>query len=299
MSGYDGLVTKTARAIVDDGFLALWNGMTFESARDVMINPVFNEIFAYEYRSWIGKGTLSPVSGLEPFDKVVITNAVTHSLESYFLANRNKRIRMFRGEYPHMRRLMKLYGQPVLYLGEGEDVNPAYDVVLLSWPFSATGDKHPATDYILELCDKIGVPVFVDCAFWPACYDVPIDLGHECIRQVAFSLSKSFPMAGVRIGIEFLRYESQPHPQDVFLGHYFNRLGAAVALSIFKRFYPDYIPAKYRHTQHHVCKELGLTPSKTVIFGLSEDPEWEEYSREGVVNRPCISKAIESERGFR
>lgn len=302
MNGYSDLITKTARAIVDDRFIQHWNNVdyfSFGEARVMMIHEDFRTSLISKYRRWIASATSSPVFGLDKFSKVVLPNAVTHSLDCFVVKciAQEMRIRTFRGEYPYVSRLLKFHGQPDIRI-EDEPLRLG-DAVVVSYPFSATGDKHHAMFEMLNRCNELDIPVMVDCAFWPACYEVPLILEHECIKHVAFSFSKGFPVAGVRFGIEFMR-EGVTHPLDVFsLDHYFNRFGAYAIYRLMSTFDPDYLTNKYRKAQIEVCNALDLVPSKTLIFGLSNNERWDEYSREGVVNRPCITKAIEKAMGFR
>jgi len=296
MSGDYTLVTKTARAIADREFLAWYNSVnnvSLAEARAMYIQDNFRDMYIDRFRNWATGHSTSPIIGLDDFPKVAITNAITHSLDCFVAKclGQGLNIRVFRGEYPYVKRLMTFHDKPLVYLDDQEV--RSCDAVVLSYPFSATGDRHFRTFELLNECCKLRVPVFLDCAFWPACRDVPIILEHECIRHVAFSFSKLFPMSAVRVGIEFMR-EDVPHPMDVFsLGHYYNRLGAYLGYKLMTRFSPMYVTSRYSVAQHAICNDLKLIPSKTVIFGLSHDSVWDEYSREGVINRPCVTKGIE------
>ena len=50
---------------------------------------------------------------------------------------------------------------------------------------------------------------------------------------------------------------------------------------------------KYRGRQLSICKKCGLEPSDTVIFGITKFKEYDEYTREGVINRVCLSYELQ------
>ena len=64
--------------------------------------------------------------------------------------------------------------------------------MIISLPFSDCGAEHPATQDILDECDKLDVPVFIDCAYYSIARDINFNLDRKCIKGIAFSLSKAF-----------------------------------------------------------------------------------------------------------
>ena len=47
-------------------------------------------------------------------------------------------------------------------------------------------------DTLQKICDKLNVPVFIDCAYFSVCRNLNFDLDRPCIRGVSFSMSKAF-----------------------------------------------------------------------------------------------------------
>jgi hypothetical protein len=95
---------------------------------------------------------------------------------------------------------------------------------------------------------------------------------------VAFSLSKAFPVANLRIGVRYTR-------PDIFDGqklhdsiNYNNSLSAWIGLQLIKQFPSDYIYNRYREQQQQVCEQFNLTASDSVLFAQG-DSTWDYYNR--------------------
>ena len=79
-------------------------------------------------------------------------------------------------------------------------------IVIFSLPFSDYGDIHPKTNDILDKCDELEVPVFVDCGHLVMARDIEFDFDRKCIEGISFSLSKGFYGAEhLRIGMALLK----------------------------------------------------------------------------------------------
>ena len=110
-----------------------------------------------------------------------------------------------------------------------------------------------------------------------------INVDYPCIDTVAFSLSKAFHVANMRIGVRYTR-------KDMFDGqklhhsiNYNNALSAYVGHEIVKNFSPDYLYKTYRTKQLEFCSFSGLTPSDSILFALG-DGTWDKYSRRNLLN---------------
>ena len=282
--------SNTTKPVYDQEVARWFRQLSFVEAQQSINDSLVGDQFKTNYREWILSTKNNTIRGLYNFPHIFITNAVTHSLEAFFMAYAHKRrVRTFKGEYTHIPKLLAKFDLPDVRL----DVSPVAlgDVVLMSCPFSATGAAHRKMNFILADCERLGVPVFIDMAYFGLCKDIDIDLNRTCIKHVAFSLSKAFSLEGVRIGIEFSRHAN--HPLDVsHFKNYHSRLGAYVANDLFHYFNPDFIFNKYREKQVEICCDLGLMPSDSVLFGLTQDDAWQAASKE-VVNRPCITPALQ------
>ena len=153
-----------------------------------------------------------------------------------------------------------------------------------------TEDFLPEKQVKADNQNKKNIPVLVDCAYFGVCRDIHIDIAYPCITDVTFSLSKSFPLAYARIGI---RYTKVDDDDTMFVYHkinYNNKIGAALGLKFLKHFTPDYMSNKYLDKQADFCNTLGVTPSKTVLFGIDYNTKFPQYNRGGKTNRLSFHK---------
>lgn len=146
----------------------------------------------------------------------------------------------------------------------------------------------------LEDASKLEIPVMIDCSFFGICKDLVLDLFYPCIERVCFSTSKSFASGNFRSGIEFRKCNVEEHGLISTLNYweYTQILSARINLELMRKFSPDYIFLKYRHSQLKICEFMNIKPSNTVIFGLDCTKRSNEFSQDGIVNRYCISVPI-------
>jgi hypothetical protein len=198
------------------------------------------------------------------------------------MRNAKRRFRCFKGEYMYHKLAWR--DKFVWEYLEDEKLHSA-DAVVISLPFADTGDLNNKYHDLMRECSKLGVPVLVDCAYYGACRHIHIDLAYPCITDVTFSLSKVFPVAYARIGMRYTRVDDD---DTMFVYHkinYNNKIGALLGLEYFKNFTPDYIPNKYVDKQTDFCNNIGVTPSKTVLFGVDNNNKYPQYNRGGTSNR--------------
>ena len=245
--------------------------------------------FLSEYQAWIMQTTNNRVLGLDEYKYACYTNGTTEAFDKFYVKHSTKRFRFFEGEYLYHRLSCRNNNYDWKYLGDSRlDKN---DVVVISLPFSDTGNKHEDMDFILHNCSAMGIPVLLDCAYFGVCNDFDFDLRHKCITDVTFSLSKSLYAAHLRIGMRLTR-EDDDDPLFVTnkIG-YVNRISAAIGRKLLKRFGPDYIYNKYRERQLEICNILDVEPSNCVLFGIG-DNKWYEYNRDRDTNRLSFHKYL-------
>ena len=169
------------------------------------------------------------------------------------------------------------------------------DAVIMSIPFSDSGDIHPRTYEILDECEKWGVPVFIDCAYMIIARDIDFDFNRECIRGVSFSMSKGFYGAEkLRIGLRLTR-DYKDDPVEVFNSmQMLNTVGVHVGQRIIDNYSVDYNNEKYVDRQIEICKDLDVEPSKCVLFGTTSWDHWKfgDYDRGTKWRRVCISPML-------
>ena len=79
---------------------------------------------------------------------------------------------MYRGEYP--------YNRDVLLEGQWtwerwiDDALPKGDAVMISFLPSGNGKKHRHWEKLLDECDELDIPVFVDMAWYGTCWNINV-----------------------------------------------------------------------------------------------------------------------------
>ena len=276
-------------------------------ARDNLIKEYPNNVFSDEYiktdyfetyTEWMG--SKNNILKIEDFTEKCFTQGTTEAFYQFYIRYRNKRLRLFKGEYFFHQMMSRLYfGDNFAWLDE-EDIDEN-DVVLTSVPFSDTGDTHILHDFVLNQCEKKNVPVMLDLAYINLTKHHNVDLSLSCIKYVVTSLSKVFPVELNRIGIRLQREEDKFEDQLYVINepgyNYLNIQSMYIGSHLMKLFPADYIYDKYEEKQKDMCKEFGLSKSPCVYFGLDLDNNYKGYNRGNETNRLCFSRIWDGRMG--
>lgn len=218
------------------------------------------------------------------------TNGISQSIELFLARYSHKRLRYYPGEYGYGRILASKFGMRCDPILEGQSLENG-DCLILSWPF-ASGDNNVNLDKVLEQAETVKVPVLLDMAYFGTTSSVDLSL-NSAVESICFSLSKPFGLGAIRYGIEYSRYDYERHPLYALNNNnYTNRIGEFLTLKLCERYPADYLFGEYRDKQVKLCEVMGLEPSSIVMFGLSTDEKWNDYSRDGVINRVCLSDIL-------
>lgn len=251
--------------------------------RNCLWNDTINRDFCSVYRNWIMTTTKNKVSSLDSFPYALYSNGTSESFEMFYIKNKDRRFRCFKGEYIYHQLAWRNNWQDWIFI-EDEALN-ANDAVVVSLPFSDTGNKHDGMDLLLTQCEELNIPVLIDCAYFGVCSDINFDFSSKCITDITFSLSKQFPVAHARVGIRFTKVDDDDLMFVYDKINYNNRLGANLGLELLENFSPDYICNKYKSKQSLCCNLLDVAPSKTVLFGIDSNSRFNEYNRGSATNR--------------
>jgi hypothetical protein len=266
-----------------------------DSIKEVADNCLFDTAvharFVEEYVQWIKAGTLNTMQGLDNFPIAAFGAGTTEAFDKFYLKNRSRRIRYFRGEYMYHQIAGREYFEQAEYIEDSNLVSN--DVVVVSLPFADTGGEHPDMKAVLEQCERLDIPVLVDCAYFGICADVLFDFNYSCITDITFSLSKSFPVPHLRIGMRLTRTDDDDALLVSNKTQYINRISAAVGLKVLNKYNADSIYKQYVETQNLFCTELGVKPSPCVIFGIDVDDAYPQYNRGAKSNRLCFAKYLD------
>lgn len=254
--------------------------MIVSAARPIELHGSYDlasyQNFHAEFHKWI-HSSRQPVHGL-PSNSYIVAGITDAFHQTYSLYHT---IGVFDGEYGYHE---KAFPDRVT-----TDLSKA-DVIIISHPFSADGECSHSK---IAAADKLGIPIFIDCAFFGACLNIDFDFSkYNNIHSVCFSLSKSFGTGWQRVG---LLYTKDDYPVRVYSDWQYPLTSTAeYHYQLIKKHSPDYIADKYRFQQQKICGILGVKPSSTVLFGLDYTDRYSEFKR-GNVNRLCISKEFKVE----
>lgn len=240
------------------------------------------ENFLDNYYNWLNSSMFNKFIGFNEFKHKCFSNGTTETFDKWFIRHKNKRLRIFRGEYMYHYATYKNLGLPLKYLEDAPlDAN---DHVIISMPFADSGNMHHETLSVLDSASVLGVPVLIDAAYIGLTKGISFDFGHPAIDTIAFSLSKIFPVADARIGMRLTRNDFNDGLDIYRLKSYDNKFGAALGTSLISNYSIDYNVLCYEHWQRFKCRELKIEQSKTILFGLGGS-EWRQYNRGGLYNR--------------
>lgn len=258
-------------------------------------NKIFNfedtNLFLENYFKWIQSSNKNNFSGLENFKVKSYSNGTTESFDKFYLKNNTRRFRCFPGEYLYHQLAWRNYF-PNWKLIDNLDLEPN-DALVISLPFSDTGNKHELTDCVMELCSDLKIPVLVDCAFFGICADINFDFSYDCISDITFSLSKTLPVSHFRIGMRLIKVDTDDSLIVSNKANYVNKLGALLGNTLIEKISPDYNWTRWVEQQHIFCDALRIQPSNSVIFGIDKN-RFPQYNRGGSTNRLCFAKYLKT-----
>ena len=242
-----------------------------------LLDPWTVNKFQESFVHWIQQGQYK-LRSFDLFKYVGFSAGTQESFLNYYLMNHNKRFRVFRGDYWWHMEIWTKTGLSWAYI-EDDDLRPG-DVCICSCPFALIGDVHPQFNWLIEECNRVGAKLLVDFIYLPNSINcVDIDLSADCIEEITFSFSKTFPVQCAKIAVRMMKEKPSDPMQMSNDENICNRLSAGLAGAIISHFPVDYQVRKYKDQQHYWCKKLGLTPTKVVHFGLGDD--YTNYGKSG------------------
>jgi len=235
-----------------------------------LLNPWVVQQFEKQFPSWVKQGTRFKLHNFDQFGYTGFSAGTQESFINFYLFNKNKRFRVFRGDYWWHMDIWTKINANWAYI-EDDELRPE-DVCICSYPFALTGDKHENFDWLVDECNRKNIDLLVDFIYLPNSSDaVDIDLGADCIKQITFSFSKTFPVQCAKIAVRMCKTKPNDPMQMSNDENICNRLSAGLALDIINRFPIDYNVDKYHDEQTYWCNKLGLKQTKVVHFGLGTD----------------------------
>lgn len=259
--------------------------------------------FEQSFGPWLQQHSSNSIQGLENFEPDIAQGA-TQSFDSFYIKHADKHWKMFYGEYFYHTLMAVNLNKPWNFISSVNQLVHG-DALVISIPFCDTGNQVDGIDTILAHCDKHSIPVLLDCAYFTIASNIKLNLDHPCIETVAFSLSKTFPVAHARVGMRYTRPNHKDGQKLHSKINYDNRVSAAVGLSMINTYPSDWIVNKYQEPYNRLTKLLNLTPGNSIMFAEG-DESWVEYGRKNLLetyqldldyrlfkNRICLTQLLE------
>jgi hypothetical protein len=281
-------LTKSAKPVLDEEVYTFLKSLDYNQlllSGIPKIGGTFTQEYIQTFKKWINQSHNFRIDGLEDFS-AAITDGVTGAFPNFLYFKKELTPVVLKGEYP----LHRLSNIDVL--GKIQELKTGQKLYL-SHPFSAYGDVHPEFQEILETTKKLNIPIFLDCAYICTSKLETLNLSdYPSIEFIAFSLSKVFSTGRVRSGVCFSKFRDVPMHINTDWD-YLNQLSLATHIELMNQFDANYFYKKYKNNQLELCKQLKLTASSSYLFGLTKNDEYSFFSREKIINRVCLTKALE------
>ena len=235
------------------------------------------------------RSTKNNLQGIEKFKSLAFSLGTTNTFDMFTLSHPTRRLVSFKGDYIYHNIIQRTMYNKTNTLSHADEIQKN-DCLVISCPFADTGEEHPKMSKILTTCDHLKVPVLVDMAYINISQGIDVNLEHDCIEALTTSLSKVFPLGFVRVGMRMKKENVDDGLDMTTSSGWVNKLGIGIANHVLKQFDSNSIIDKYKPQQIELCKQLDVSPSKSVIFGVDYNAKYEEYNRGTASNRLCLSK---------
>ena len=276
------LLFQGSRAVKDPQVVDYINSIFKENLIEHgLTNPSVLKQFTVAVRGWIDSHNSSTLVGLDAY-QIDFSAGTTQSFDSFYYRHHGRRMRCFVGEYFYHLKTWNSNNVNWAFITD-DDPLVAGDALVISLPFCDTGSIYPNFDNIIERCEQQGIPVLVDCCYYAISGGVEANLDSVAIDTVAFSLSKAFPIANLRIGVRFTKpeiFDGQKLHDSI---NYNNSVGAYIGLKIIEKFSSNYVYNTYKQKQLEVCDYFNLVAGDSVIFATG-DSQWDCYNRSNLLN---------------
>ena len=247
------------------------------------------EEYAHCFRTWLEHSTNKQIIGLKEFNHAEFSQGTSQTFDQFVIRHANRQIVYFAGEFQYHRCISKNVKHRLLYCAENLTAEQA---LIISLPFSDTGNQHECFEQILKTCNNLKIPVCLDLAYWGIAKDLNIDLNqYPCISEITCSLSKPFwKLETHRVGIRFSRDyldDGICMLNEVKMANVFSM---SLGVWFMNKFDNSYNWRRYSDRYYTVCNQLNLKTTNTLIFGLGDKLRHSDYYR-GLENnyRICIS----------
>lgn len=214
------------------------------------------------------------ISGLESFKQKDVITGCQHFIDQLIMTHGLDNLQVFKGGYNYYKRLNKNFHFVDV------DTLEAGKPLVLEYPFPGTGTEHPDFQKIVEKSNRLGIDIYLDCAWLPLSWGLNLDVNEPCIKGIAMSLSKCFGLHWSRIGVRWMKENTE---DTISIENEFRMVSfpnIMVGKYYLDCFPMDFLIGKYKDKYFDKCKELDLMPTKNIINAYSK----KKQSMVGIAN---------------
>lgn len=249
--------------------------------------------YSKTWKYWLTSSKLKTIVGLEKFNYVDYTCGTSQTFDHFVIKHASKEIVVVQGDFQYH----ACIARPNKFTYINDNTVHAGQALIISLPFSDFGYKHPKFESILDQCNRLGVPVCLDLAYWGIAKNININLNHyPCITEITSSLSKPFyTLENHRVGIRFSRTYQNDGISMLNEVKMQNTFSMSLGIHFMNKFSADWSWEEFHLQYHDICSKNKLTPTDTLIFALGDQERHQEFNR-GIANnfRVCISELFKT-----
>lgn len=242
--------------------------------------------FENKWRDWLQSSSHNKCN-LDTMKHCGFISGTTQSFSEFIARYNQCRIRVSRSDFILTKILCNQYNVSWKYIEESPlELN---DALIISLPFSGNGSIYPNYDNVLDTCDELNIPVFIDAAYFGISHGISYDLHRPCIKDFSTSITKTFGCETIRSGVRFTKELVDDAVTAPLLGPgLFDRVNAYITMQLLENFSHDNFISKYIDKSNNICKKYDLTPTNTITLAITNDCQ---YLR-GDYNRVCITEYL-------
>jgi hypothetical protein len=286
---FSNFIFRGARAVPDNKLQQFYNKVLddINIQSDIFGLKTLSQGFCHVFDKYIHNSKLNKLEGLKDFRYKSYINGTSQAFDSFWMRHHDKRFRTFQGEFFYHKANWKKYHD---WLPIEKDDIKENDAVIISLPFSDYCKEHPKMRDVLDSCEKLNVPVLIDCAWYLIAKNVEFDFSkYNCIEDVTFSMSKGFHDANkLRAG---MRYSRKYHDDNISIMNQwqqYNFISAYISIQMLKTFEPDYAWNKFGEAYKKLVKEHDGWSETDCVGFVHGDERFSELNRGTDINRLCI-----------
>lgn len=256
------------------------------------VHPI-QEQYKETFYNWIQGSKINYIDGLENFKHVTITNGTSEAFSMFMMKHNTKRMRFFKGDFMMHKIASNNMEMDWEYIDPGSKNDIMHgDAIIISCPFSDTGEEHHLMGHLLDRAQLLKCPVLIDMAYFGMCKGIEINLNRDCIETVTFSLGKTFPLIGARAGIRFQREEIDDPVNFANQVGIVNNIGCMIGNFAMEAWGADYIPNKYGEAYTRFCEDNDISLTKCILFATTTNTKFNSINRGNDTTRLCVSDYV-------